>query len=202
MQWQLQQQQQLLQLRWIVERRKAWKGSPLQLCEVFSYKTRCFGIIAAIAKAGSCAVKHIDNVEEFVFRAKELALKRGDAVRYNLKYVNKLGRLAAKVTDDQVCLTHETDVRAEIYVLNELTEWFFCSCTGVKRPRVDSGAELQLEGVDEKLAAAAGTPADAKSGTSAAATTAPASSSSSSEPAASTGSKNNSSKKKKNRKRR
>jgi len=53
------------------------------------------------------------------------------------------------MTDDQICLTHETDERAQIYILSELTEWFFSACTGVKRPRLESGAGTEIMDQDE-----------------------------------------------------
>jgi len=82
--------------------------------------------------------RKVESVDEFVFRAKELFIKRPEAVRYSFKYRHKDGRLSAKVTDDMECLTHSTDKRADIYVIQRLNEWYFSSCTGKKRPRFES----------------------------------------------------------------
>jgi signal recognition particle subunit SRP9 len=87
------------------------------------------------------ALRRVLALDEFVVRARELCEASPEDARYSVKYSHKLGNVVARITNDRICLTYKTDQSVDVFKLNQLSEWFLSSCTGVKRVRGASIAE-------------------------------------------------------------
>ncbi|XP_063242262.1 signal recognition particle 9 kDa protein isoform X2 [Bacillus rossius redtenbacheri] len=64
---------------------------------------------------------YIKSWEEFEKAAEQLYLRNPMKVRYMMKYVNKEGCLALKLTDDVICLQYKTEILQDLKKVEKLT---------------------------------------------------------------------------------
>jgi signal recognition particle subunit SRP9 len=95
------------------------------------------------------ARRRVLALDEFVVRARKLCETSPDDARYSVKYCHKVGSVVARITNDRLCLTYKTDQSVDVFKLNQLSEWFLSSCTGVKRVRGASIAEEEAAAAAE-----------------------------------------------------